>query len=240
MIEIEIRRVQVKYTFWILLAALLVLAACGRQEAVVESEAVAGEPSTTEMGGLDPLTRLALGTLELEGTGDAVSVEQAAELLPLWKLLQSDTLQGEAENAAIVKQIEGKMAAEQLAAIDGMGLTVEAMRAWMESSAAQALGLAMGAPNGGAGAPGAPGGQGAPEPGALQNLSEEERAKMREEFSSMSAEERATRMAEMGGQPPDGGPPEGGEMGARPGGAGRQANVLLEPLVELLTERAAG
>jgi hypothetical protein len=76
-------------------------------------------------------------------------------------------------------------------------------------------------------------------PGTMQNLSEEERTKMREEFSSMSAEERATRMAEMGVDRPEG--QEGGAVGARPaGGAGRQANVLLGPLVELLTERAAG
>lgn len=226
--------VQVKCTFWILIAALLVLVACGRQEAAQASEVVAEAPSATDAGGLPPVTELALGTLRLEGTGNAVGVEQATELLPLWKMLQSGALQAEAESKTIVKQIEGKMAAEQLAAIDGMDLTVEDMRAWMEEQ-----GLAMGPPDGD---PGAPSDQA---PGAPQNLSEEERAKMREEFSSLSAEERATRMAShpteaQGIQPPEGSPPQGGGMGARPGGAGQQANVLLGPLVELLTERSAG
>jgi hypothetical protein len=217
----EVKMVHAKHTLWVLMAALLALAACGQQAAAPASEVVVGEPGAANAGGLDPVTRLALGTLKLEGTGNAVSAEQAAELLPLWKVLESGTLQGEAENAAIVKQIEGKMAAEQLAAIDGMGLTVEDTRTWMEEQ-----GLAMGAPADGQA------------PGALQNLSEDERAKMREEFSTMSQEQRATRMAEMGIQRPEG--QEGGGMGARPGGAGRQANVLFGPLVELLNERSAG
>lgn len=216
----------VKYMFWMVVSALLILAACGQQVAEPASEVVVEEPGTANAGGLDPATRLALGTLKLEGTGNAVRAEQAAELLPLWTLLQSGTLQGEAENAAIVKQIEAKMDAEQLAAIDGMSLTLEDTRAWIESPAAQALGIAMGAPNGGQA------------PDTLQNLSEDERAKMREEFSTMTEEQRATRMAEMGIQRPEG--QEGGGMGARPGGAGQQANVLLGPLVDLLTERAAG
>lgn len=219
--------VRVKYMVWILIGIVLALAGCAQEEAAPADEVVAEEPGTANAGGLDPVTRLALGTLKLEGTGNAVSVEQAAELLPLWKALESGTLKGEAENAAMVKQIENKMDAEQLAAIDGMNLTFEDSPAWTESPAAQALGIAMGAPNDA---------QGAPAAGALRNLSEDERAKMREQFQNMSAEERATQMAEMGIQRPEG--QEGG--GARPGGVGRQANVLLRPLVELLTERAAG
>jgi hypothetical protein len=221
----EVKMVRVKYMIWILIGVLLALAGCAQGEAVPAGEVVVGDPGTANVGGLDPVTRLALGTLKLEGTGNAVSAEQAADLLPLWQVLQGGTLQGEAETAAIVKQIEGKMAAEQLAAIDGMGLTVEDTRTWMEEQ-----GLAMGGPAGG---------QATPAAGALQDLSEDERAKMREQFQNMSAEERATRMAEMGIQRPEG--QEGGGMGARPsGGYGRQANVLLGPLVELLTERLAG
>jgi hypothetical protein len=232
----EVKMIRARYLFGILVVVLLALAACGQQDAAPSSEAVVEQPGTTNAGRLDPMTQLALGTLKLEGTGNAVSVEQAGELLPLWKVLESGTLKGEAESAAIVKQIKGKMDAEQLAAIDGMGLTFEESRVWMESPAAQALGIAMGAPRD---AQGAPGGQGAPEPGTLQNMSEDERAKMREQFQNMSAEERATRMAEMGIERPEG--QEGGGTGARSaGGVGRQANVLLGPLVELLTERSAG
>jgi hypothetical protein len=127
------------------------------------------------------------------------------------------------------------MTEAQLAAIDGMGLTMEDTRSWMEEQ-----GIEMAVPAGDQGV------QSGQAPGMLQGMSEDERAKMREEFLSMSAEERATRVAEMGVQPPEGGPPEGGEMEARfggqgaPGAAGGRANVLVGPLVELLTERAAG
>jgi hypothetical protein len=217
-----------RYIYGILIVVLLALAACGQQEAAPASEVVVEESGVTDAGGLDAVTRLALGTLKLEGTGNAVSVEQADELLPLWKVLESGTLKGEAENAAIVKQIEDKMAAEQLAAIDGMGLTFEDTRVWMQEQ-----GIAMGAPGTGQGA------QSGQAPGALQNLSEEERTKMRTEMQNMTAEQRATRMAEMGIERSEG--QEGGGMGVRPaGGAGRQANVLLGPVVELLTERSAG
>jgi hypothetical protein len=95
--------------------------------------------------------------------------------------------------------------------------------------------------------PGGPGGQGGL--GAFQNLTEEERSRLRQELQNMSPEQRATRMAEMGFQRPEGagqgdGPGSGSGRGqgfaGRPGFAGRGGgNFLLEPLIELLTARAA-
>jgi hypothetical protein len=125
----------------------------------------------------------------------------------------------------VTKQIEGKMTASQLAAIEAMGLTMEDMQAWMQEQ-----GIEMPAP---------PQGQGGP--GAVGDLSDEERAKMRQEMQSLTPEERATRMAEMGIERPQGGTgmQGGAPGGSRPGGA-RGGNVLLEPLIQLLTERAAG
>jgi hypothetical protein len=70
-------------------------------------------------------------------------------------------------------------------------------------------------------------------PGALQDFSEEDRAKMREEFQNMTADERATRMDEMGIERPEGG------AGARPGGGMGPSNALFGYLVEFLIERAA-
>jgi hypothetical protein len=76
-------------------------------------------------------------------------------------------------------------------------------------------------------------------------MSEEERAQMREEFQNMTPEERETAMAERGfEQPeggPEGGPPEGGTggRGQGPGGGMRGGNAMLDPLIALLTERAA-
>ena len=131
-------------------------------------------------GALPASSQLALGTLELEDTSDAVTPDQAASLLPLWQALQSGTLQSEAETNAVLKQIEKAMTSEQLADIAAMQLTFEDMGAWM-----QAQGVNFGPPQGAAG--------GQNPAGAPGNLSDDERAAMR-----------AT--AQAGGGPPGGGP----------------------------------
>ena len=118
------------------------------------------------------------------------------------------------------------MSGPQLAAINAMELAGGDVQAWMLEQ-----GINMPAPTDGlANVNG---------PGALQNLSEEERARMREEFQNMTAEERATRMASLPAEARDVERPEGG-AGARPGGGIGQSNALFGYLVEFLTERAAG
>ena len=72
-------------------------------------------------------------------------------------------------------------------------------------------------------------------------------AKLREQMQSMqdmTPEERATAMAELGIEAPEGageGGGFGGGAGARGGGVrgGTGGNVVLTPLIELLTARAA-
>ena len=91
------------------------------------------------------------------------------------------SLQGGAETEAVVKQIEGLMTEEQLAAIEAMDLSREDLETWMGEQ-----GIEMAA---------APGGQRA---GALGGMSEDERAKLRGELQNMTDEQRATRMAELG------------------------------------------
>ena len=174
------------------------------------------------MGSLVGVNGLALGTFELEDTEDAVTPQQATELLPLWQMVQSGSLQGDAETQAVLKQIEGVMSESQRAAIDAMGLTFDDMQAWMAEQGIEMLARPEVGPGGG---------------GAFQNMSEDERAQMREQFQNMSAEERATRMAESGFQRPQGQEVDPNAMPNR--GGGRQANVLLDPLIELLKERAA-
>jgi hypothetical protein len=167
--------------------------------------------------------QLALGTLQLEETENATTPDQATALLPLWQALQGGVT-AEAEVNAVLKQVEGTMTQEQLAAIAAMQLTQEDLRAWMEE---QGLGV-------GGGFPGAGGdmseeerealratveaGGGMPEGGPFGDLSEEERADMR---ATMEA--------------------GGGGMPGRPGGSagGRQFGPLLNPLIELLTQRAS-
>ena len=59
---------------------------------------------------------------------------------------------------------------------------------------------------------------------------------LREEMQNMTDEERATRIAEMGIERPEGA--QEGRTG-NPGGRAGRFNALLDPLIELLTERAA-
>ena len=234
-----------KRIWWLLAIILTVtLVGCQKADPTPTADASVADPAT--LGGpqanLEGTNRLALGTFKLEGTEDAVTAAQAAGLLPLWQMIGGGSLQGAAETEAVVKQIEAKMTEAQLAAIETMALTFEDMQTWMQEQ-----GIEMRAnPGGGQGGGGGGGG------GAFQDMSEEDRAKMREEFQNMSTEERATRMAEMGVQRPEGVPggrPEGAPEGQEGGGGGfgnrgapgggRRFNVLLTPLIRLLTERAA-
>lgn len=218
----------------IILAAALVVAllsGCSQQEA----EAAAAAPATSgetqpvapaeNPGGLDTTSNLALGTLKLEGTENAVTQSQAAEMLPLWQVIAGGSLKSAAETGAVIKQIESKLTDAQVAAIGAMGLTQQDVNDWMAEQ-----GIEVRAPAEGQAGEG---------PGVLQNMSEEDRAKMREELQNMSEEDRATRMAEMGVQRPEGAEGGSGAEG-RPGGSFGRGSMLLGPLVELLTARAAG
>jgi hypothetical protein len=220
--------VSVMRVWWaVALALAAVLLGCKAAEPTATPAASAGfaRPGDGAPGALDGTTTLALGMLKLEGTDDAVTPQQAAELLPLWQMIGSGSLQGDAETQAVVKQIEGAMTASQQAAIEAMGLTFEELQAWMEEQRIEVPAL-----------PGANGGA----PGASPNLSDfsdEERAQMREQLQNTTPEERATRMAELGTQRPDG---QGFDPSAAPNWNGRrQGSFLVEPLIELLQERAA-
>jgi hypothetical protein len=191
------------------------------------------ELDTSYEGSLPASTQLALGIVQLDGTENAVTPEQAKALLPLWQVIQSGSLQSDAEMNAVVKQIEGTLAAEQLSAIADMRLTFQDMGAWM-----QERGLGFGRPQD------AEGGR-----GAFGDLNDDERAAMR-----------ATRQA--GGQGGFG-PGGGGGFGAagladmgeeertsmrataeasgmtfdRQGGGGRgQLSLVAEQVVELLAQ----
>jgi hypothetical protein len=214
----------IKPLFLILAFALVMsVVGCQKQDTEQDVDVDVAEPSTNERsGGLDATNELVLGTLWLENTTAAVTPEQAAELLPLWQIVASGSLKSAAETEAVLKQIEGKMSDAQLVAIEAMALSGEDMQAWMEEQGIEMPAPAAGAQDG---------------PGAFGDLSEDERASMRDQFQNMSAQERATRMAEMGVERP-----EGVEQGDRQGGvpgAGRRPNFVLAPLIDLLTARAA-
>lgn len=226
-----------RWIFASVMIVILTLAGCKKTEPTAAASVANADPPANEPPGMERMETLILGTLKLEGTENAVTPTQAAELLPFWTLIQGGSLKSDAETRAVIKQIEGKTTDAQLAAIEAMQLTVDDMRAWMEE---QGMAFAQGD------APGdAPGGQGGP--GAFQNLSEEERAQMRDEFQNLDPEARATRMAELGLQQPGGGQGAEGfdssamETRRAQGDGGRVdgGNFMVQPLITLLTTRAA-
>jgi hypothetical protein len=235
--------------FWnlalVLLLVVAALVACGGEAAPAadEQENLAQTIESDEGSGgytsevlvisyeraLPASNQLALGTFRLEGTENAVTPDQAKALLPLWQAIQGGALQSDAETNAVLKQIEGTMTAEQLAAIAALQLTFEEMGTWMQEQ-----GVNFGRPAGAAV------GQ-----GALADMSEEERTAMRATrqaggeggfgrggFADMSEEEREALRATAEAS--------GMTFGGRSAGARRGGTAFLaEPLVELLTQRAA-
>ena len=148
----------------ITLTLTLVLAACSGGATPAPASApdtyVSPNLDTSYEGALAARNQLALGTLELAGTPNAVTPEQAAALLPLWQALLSTQKSGaaaQAEVSALLSQIEGAMTAEQLAAIRAMQLTQTDLQDW-----AAANGITLGSGNG--------------QPGSGQGLSPEARA----------------------------------------------------------------
>lgn len=201
----------------------------------VESNVLDAGLSTTQLstdyeGALPVINQLMLGTLRLEESSYALTPEQAGQLLPFWQALTSDSIQNQVERGAILTQIETVMSPEQIDAIRSMRLTGEQMTAWVESQGLERIQPRQGV--GAAGAEGRPERAGAG--GFLTELSDEERA----EFQTLSPEERRTRLEEMGVEVAEGGGPRGEQAAGapRPGGGG--TGFLMQPLVDLLEQRA--
>jgi hypothetical protein len=121
------------YKILSILTLAMLLAACGGS--ATETGETSSETGFDPRGGYPPQTQLSMGTLLLEETDLAVTPEQAAELLPLWKtvlsLSESDTA-AQAEIDALYNQIEETMTEEQMKAIAEMNPTQEEIAALME------------------------------------------------------------------------------------------------------------
>jgi len=132
--------------------------------------------------------KLPVGTLMLEETDYAVTPAQAQELLPLWQMLgalQESGTASQVEIEAVLDEIQGAMTPEQLAAIEEM--SQEDMQALFqelgmgrqgEPETGEAGGrtrpdMGMMPPGAGQGPPGGVPGMG---PGAMGDVSAEERA----------------------------------------------------------------
>ncbi|MCR4406995.1 MAG: hypothetical protein NUW24_08740 [Anaerolineae bacterium] len=185
--------------------------------------------NTSYPNALDVSSQLALGTIQLEGTENAVTPEQAKTLLPLWQALQGGVT-AQAEINAVLKQIEKTMTQEQLQAIAAMQLTQEDLQAWMQKQ-----GLQMPGGPGWAGGPPTPGAMATRPAWSGEGEMPPEMATRRAEFENMSEEERAAMRATAeasGGIP--------GRSGGVRGAGGGQLRILLNPLIELLKTRAGG
>jgi hypothetical protein len=118
-----------KLLYITLLILALTAAACGSA-----ARSNSANPSSTSQNGsggeLPATTQIALGTLKLDGTDNAVTAEQASELLPLWETLRdlstSDTA-AQQEIQALDTQIQETMTDQQRQAITAMNLTRQDM-----------------------------------------------------------------------------------------------------------------
>ena len=103
----------------IVLVAVLAVAAWA-------NSARAATTSSSDNSAITPALKLAAGTLNLEGSDQAVDAASAGTLLPLWQLLaQLDTSSSAApeEITAVVDEIKLNMTSSQLKAIDAMSIS---------------------------------------------------------------------------------------------------------------------
>jgi hypothetical protein len=104
--------------------------------AVLLSGCTAASDSSAASSGLSTAYELALGTLKLQGSSNAVTSSQAAQLLTLWEgyasISSSDTT-SQVELDALVSQIEAAMTDAQLKAIDDMHLTSQSLAETLSS-----------------------------------------------------------------------------------------------------------
>jgi len=100
----------------------------GQAAGTPEPEASATDGTLTEdyPDALSLRNQLALGTLRLEGTPDAITVEQAGKLLPLWqalKALSESSTTAPEEMEAVQNQIMATLEPAQIASIAALQLT---------------------------------------------------------------------------------------------------------------------
>ncbi len=86
-------------------------------------------------GALSPMSQLAAGTLKLDGTKNAVTKEQAAQLIPMWqvyKQLDSSDTAAQQEIDGLSAQIRDTMTADQRKAINDLKITQSDVMAYMQ------------------------------------------------------------------------------------------------------------
>jgi hypothetical protein len=217
------------------LVLALTLTACSAAQKSSSSSANGGDPNART---LPPITQLAIGIFRLEGTGQAVTAEQAGELLPMWQvyssLIESDSA-SQKEIDALIQQIQDTMTKDQMKAIQDLGLTPQDMIKLMQEQGIQMAG---------------PGGQdmNAEQIATLQAL--------RQSSGGQGGRQGPGGEGMPGGGPDGGMPPDVGGMQGGPGGIARASGTqvpgagarggmdriptaLLDALIKLLETRSA-
>jgi len=128
-----------KITITLMTILVLALTACSGGTSNMQQAATnqSTDTSHTEM----PLaSKLVVGSFKLEGTENAITAEQATELIPLWQVYQqlstSDTAAQE-EISSLAEQIQETMTADQITAIDAMNLTPQDIFTTMQEQGIQ-------------------------------------------------------------------------------------------------------
>jgi hypothetical protein len=123
------------FLFSLVLVMTLLLTACG-SNASSSSTTETTNSSAQSATGLSQVNMLLVGSLKLEDTSQAISQDEAAQLLPLWQAyrsLSSSQTAAEAEVEALLQQIEATMSSDQIKAIRDMNLTSTDMMDLMQS-----------------------------------------------------------------------------------------------------------
>lgn len=126
-----------------LMIMALGLTACSTTGTVATSTAVVKGLNTDYQNALPVEMQLALGTLKLKGSEDAVDAQTAEQLIPLWEAVESLTSKNGSspqEIQALYKQIGDTMSPAQIQVISAMQLTQQDI-----PQIAQELGLDMAA-----------------------------------------------------------------------------------------------
>ena len=194
----------------------LTLAACSGSQPAAQSNTGGNDQSQANSGngqGNRFQSQLAVDTLELEGTSQAVTSAEAKQLLPLWQKVQTlstDPNSNPSDLQTVYQQIQDDMTPDQVSAMQSMSLSQSDFQALMQKYNIQVT------------------------PGAFGNGGTS--------FPTLTADQRATREAQRtaqadsgNGQGFNGTPPPGGFRG------GRGMNMMfLDPLITLLQQRAGG
>jgi hypothetical protein len=166
-----------KPPLYVLTLLILILTACNASNGPQLASASSNNTLPIE-------TQLVVGTLQLDGTEQAVTSEQAKELLPMWQVYQDisgSSTAAQAEVDGLIEQIQETMNAGQMQAITTMNLTqqdvfaaIQAQNITASSGGGQSSnsGVSFSPPDGGmaGGPPEAGMGGGAPPDGGMGDM----------------------------------------------------------------------